>query len=157
MSAATDAAPPTDAERVPLRLRLAARGIDTTTLLLVPALFGMLALFVYPFIYGVIESVMPKAGPWWSNYAAFFADPYERQTIANTLWVSLPVTILNLLLAVPIAFRVRLMRRQRLLTTILVLPITLGTVLVADGLLSYLGPQGWFNRTLTTLHVIARR
>ena len=40
------------------------------------------------------------------------------------------------------------MRNQRLLTTILVLPITLGTVLVAEGLLNYLGPQGWFNRTL---------
>ena len=33
------------------------------------------------------------------------------------------------------------MRRQRLLTTILVIPITLGTVLVAQGLLNYLGPQ----------------
>ncbi len=43
------------------------------------------------------------------------------------------------------------MRRQRLLTTILVIPITLGTVLVAEGLLNYLGPQGWFNRTLMTL------
>ena len=48
----------------------------------------------------------------------------------------------------PIALRVRLMRRQRLLTTILVMPITLGTVLVAEGLLTYLGPRGWLNRTL---------
>ena len=54
----------------------------------------------------------------------------------------------------PVAFRVRLMRHQRLLTTILVLPITLGTVLVAEGLLNYLGPQGWFNRTLLTLGLI---
>ena len=28
------------------------------------------------------------------------------------------------------------------------IPITLGTVLIAEGLLTYLGPQGWFNRTL---------
>jgi putative spermidine/putrescine transport system permease protein len=34
------------------------------------------------------------------------------------------------------------------LTTILVLPITLGTVLIAEGLLTYLGPQGWVNRLL---------
>jgi putative spermidine/putrescine transport system permease protein len=47
------------------------------------------------------------------------------------------------------------MRHQRLLTTILVLPITLGTVLVAEGLLIYLGPQGWFNRTLLTLGLTA--
>ena len=76
-------------------------------------------------------------------------------TIATTLWLAVPVTLLNLALAVPIAFRVRLMRRQRLLTTILVVPITLGTVLVAEGLLNYLGPQGWFNRTLMTLGLIS--
>ena len=40
------------------------------------------------------------------------------------------------------------MKRQRLLTTILVIPITLGTVLVAEGLLTYLGPRGWLNRVL---------
>jgi putative spermidine/putrescine transport system permease protein len=140
---------------VSLRARLAARGIDGVTLLVLPALLAIVALFVYPFAYGVFESITPKAGAWWSNYAAFFADPYERETIGNTLLVSLPVTILNLLLAVPIAFRVRLMRRQRLLTTILVLPVTLGTVLVADGLLTFLGPQGWFNRTLVSLHVLS--
>ena len=47
------------------------------------------------------------------------------------------------------------MKRQRLLTTILVVPITLGTVLVAEGLLNYLGPQGWFNRTLLTFGLIS--
>jgi putative spermidine/putrescine transport system permease protein len=51
--------------------------------------------------------------------------------------------------------RVRLMRNQRLLTTVLVLPITLGVVLIAQGLLTYLGPQGWFNRTLMTLGVVS--
>ena len=82
--------------------------------------------------------------------------PFLYKTIANTLWLAIPVTLVNLLLAVPIAFRVRLMRRQRLLTTILVLPITLGTVLVAEGLLNYLGPQGWFNRTLLTFGLISQ-
>ena len=48
------------------------------------------------------------------------------------------------------------MRRQRLLTTILVVPITLGTVLVAEGLLNYLGPQGWLNRTLLTFGLISQ-
>src|SRR5260370_1236850 len=74
----------------------------------------------------------------------------------TTMKIALPVTILNLALAIPIAFRVRLMRRQRLLTTILVLPITLGTVLVAEGMLFYFGPQGWFNRTLLTIGLISQ-
>jgi putative spermidine/putrescine transport system permease protein len=47
-----------------------------------------------------------------------------------------------------------LMRHQRLLTTILVLPITLGTVLIAEGLLNYLGPQGWLNRVLLGIGLI---
>ena len=33
-------------------------------------------------------------------------------------------------------------------TTILIIPITLGTVLVAEGMLNYFGPRGWLNRVL---------
>ena len=141
--------------RIPLRLRLAARGIDGTTLLVLPALAALLALFVYPFLFGLAVSVAPKAGPFYANYARFFSDPFLRETIGNTLILAVPTSLLGLLLAVPIAFRVRLMHRKRLLTTILVLPVTLGTVLIAQGLLTYLGPQGWFNRVLMALHVIA--
>jgi putative spermidine/putrescine transport system permease protein len=138
-----------------LRSRLAAQGIDGTTLLLVPGLIFILALFIYPFAFGVIDSLRPKdGGAWYANYAKFFHDPYQYGTIAATLWLALPVTIVNLALAVPIAFRVRLMHRQRLLTTILVLPITLGTVFVADGLLTFLGPRGWFNHVLMLLGIL---
>lgn len=140
--------------RPSLRTRLAARGFDGTTLLVLPGLVSVLALFIYPFIYGVIDSITPEKGAWYENYRRFFSEPFLYNTIAATLWLALPVTVLNLALAVPIAFRVRLMRHQRLLTIILVLPITLGTVLVAEGLLSFLGPQGWFNRSLVTLGVI---
>ena len=37
-----------------------------------------------------------------------------------------------------------------LLTTVLVIPITLGTVLTAEGLLNFLGQRGWLNRFLRT-------
>jgi putative spermidine/putrescine transport system permease protein len=137
-----------------LRARLAARGLDATTALVLPAVVGVIALFFYPLLYGLVESVTPKAGRWYANYATFFSDPFLYGTIAATFRLALPVTFLNLLLALPIALRVRLMRRQRLLTTILVLPVTLGTVLVAEGLLNYLGPQGWFNRTLIAIGLI---
>jgi putative spermidine/putrescine transport system permease protein len=137
-----------------LRQRLAIRGYDAITLLVVPGVIFMLALFVYPFAYGLLLTFEPAEGGMFANYTKFFSDPYLYDTIGTTLWVSLPVTLFNLVVAVPIAFRVRLMRHQRLLTTILVLPITLGTVLVAEGLLNYLGPQGWFNRTLLLLHIV---
>jgi putative spermidine/putrescine transport system permease protein len=140
---------------IPLKQRLAARGLDGLTLLVLPAVIFLLALFIYPFFYGLFLSFNPKAGGALANYQRFFSDSFLYGTIATTLWLALPVTIVTLLLAIPIAFRVRLMKNQRLLTTILVIPITLGTVLVAQGLLNYLGPQGWFNRTLMTIGLIS--
>ena len=142
-------------ERPPLRLALAARGLDPVTLLVLPAAGLMLALFVYPFLYGLWLSFQPKVGGAFANYVRFFSDPFLYDTIGKTLWLALPVTAFNLIVALPIAFRVRLMRRQRLLTTILVIPITLGTVLVAEGLLNYLGPQGWLNRALVTFGLVS--
>jgi putative spermidine/putrescine transport system permease protein len=104
-------------------------------------------------------SVQPKAGAAtagpFANYVRFFSDSFLYDTILTTLWLALPVTIINVVLSIPVAMRVRLMRRQRLLTTILVLPVTLGAVLVAEGLLNYLGPQGWLNRTLLTFGLIS--
>ena len=144
---------PAGAGRFSLRRRLAARGVDGITLLVLPALLALLALFVYPFIYGLVVSFAPKVGPFYENYRKFFADPFLRSTIWHTLALAFPTTLLGILLALPIAFRVRLLRRQRALTTILLLPMTLGTVLVAQGLLTYLGPHGWFNRILLLLHI----
>ena len=134
--------------------RLKANGLDATTLLVLPAALVIAATFLYPFLYGFVLSFHPKEGGPLANYAQFFADPFLYDTIATTVWLSVPVTLLNVAISVPIALRVRLMRHQRLLTTILVIPITLGTVLVAQGLLNYLGPQGWFNRTLMALGLI---
>ena len=103
---------------MPLRLRLAARGVDGTTLLVLPALLAILALFIYPFFYGLVLSLQPKVGPYYASYRTFFSDPFQRETVWNTLILAIPTTLLNILIAVPIAFRVRLMARQRLLTTV---------------------------------------
>ncbi len=124
-------------------------GLDGVTMLVAPALVLVVALFVYPFLYGLWLSFHPKAGGIFANYARFFGSAYQRSTIARTLGIALPATLVNLIAALPVAFRVRLMRRQRLITTLLVLPITLGTVLVAEGMLNFYGPQGWFVRTLS--------
>jgi putative spermidine/putrescine transport system permease protein len=141
-------------ERGDLRLWLALRGLDGVTLLVLPAALFLLALFVYPFIYGLTVSFQPKDADWLGNYRTFFSDPFLYTTITKTLWLALPATIINMVASVPVAMRVRKMRHQRLLTTILVLPITLGTVLIAEGLLNYLGPQGWLNRILMSLGFI---
>lgn len=139
--------------RVALRHRLADRGIDRHLLLLVPAAIFVSVLFIYPFFYGAGLSLQPRAGGGpLANYQAFWADTYERDTIWITLKIALPSALLNVLAAVPIAMRMRgRFRGKRLMTTILVVPITLGTVLTAEGLLNYLGPIGWFNRVLMAL------
>jgi len=42
---------------------------------------------------------------------------------------------------------------QRWATTILVIPITLGTVLIAQGMLTYFGPKGWLSQFLQFFHL----
>lgn len=131
-----------------LRRGLRERGVDGVTLLVLPGVIFVLALFVYPFLYGLFLSFTPKQGGALANYVTFFSDPFLYNTIWTTLVIAVPVTVLNVVLSIPVALRVRRMKWQRLLTTILVIPITLGTVLVAEGLLTYLGPRGWLNRFL---------
>lgn len=149
----TDHALDKPAERVPLRVRLALCDVDGVTLLVVPAVLFVAALFVYPFAYGFVLSFQPKKGDWIANYANFFSDPFLYDTIGATFRLAIPATLINVLVSVPVALRVRHMRHRRILTTILVIPITLGTVLIAEGLLIYLGPQGWFNRVLVMVGV----
>jgi putative spermidine/putrescine transport system permease protein len=134
--------------RVSVRRRLKERGLDGVTLLVLPGVIFVLGLFVYPFLYGLFLSFKPQKGGALANYITFFSQPFLYDTIWKTLLLAIPVTILNVVLSIPVALRVRRMKWQRLLTTILVIPITLGTVLIADGLLTYLGPAGWLNRVL---------
>ncbi|BCJ39838.1 ABC transporter permease [Actinoplanes ianthinogenes] len=132
-----------------VRHRLAERGIDRQLLLLVPATVFVVALFVYPFCYGVAVSLQPAQGGALAAYRTFFTDAYQRDTIGTTLAIALPAALFNVLAAVPIAYRMRgRFRGKRLLTAALVVPITLGTVLTAEGLLNFLGPTGWLNRML---------
>jgi putative spermidine/putrescine transport system permease protein len=139
------------AERPSLRVRLALRDIDGVTLLALPAVLFVAALFVYPFVYGLVLSFQPKAGDFIANYRKFFSDPYLYGTIAATLWLAVPATLINVVLSIPVAMQVRHLKHRRILTTLLVVPVTLGTVLIAEGLLNYLGPQGWFNRSLALI------
>jgi putative spermidine/putrescine transport system permease protein len=141
--------------RPALRHRLADRGIDRTLLLLVPGLAFLVLLFIYPFGYGLSLSFQPRKGDAFANYRTFFSDPYLRDTIWITLRIGLPAALLNVAASIPLAYRMRRQRRgRRLITSILVVPITLGTVLTAEGLIEYLGPAGWLNKTLMDLHLI---
>jgi putative spermidine/putrescine transport system permease protein len=112
-------------------------------------------LFIYPFCYGLGLSFQPRAGGGpFANYRAFFSDAYQRDSIWITLKLSLPAALLNVAAAVPIAYRMRgRFRGKRAVTTLLVVPITLGTVLIAEGMLTYFGPKGWLSQTLQFFHI----
>ena len=73
-------------EPIPLSQRLAARGLDGLTLLVLPAVLFLLSLFIYPFLYGLWLSFQPKAGGGaLANYSRFFSDTFLYDTIAITL------------------------------------------------------------------------
>lgn len=140
-----------DRARPALSHRLAEHGIDRLLLLLLPALLFAVLLFIYPFLYGLGLSFQPKQGGFWGAYEAFFTDPTMRG--ADAIWVTLrlaiPAALINVVGAVPIAYKMRgNFRGKRAVTAILVIPITLGTVLTAEGLLNFFGPRGWLNRFL---------
>jgi putative spermidine/putrescine transport system permease protein len=128
--------------------------LDPALLLVVPAAAFMLLLFVYPFLYGLVLSFNPKEGGWLANYRFFFTTDNEWPTIWTTLKLALPATLINVGFALPIAYKMRAKSRyQRWVTTILVVPITLGTVLIAEGMLIYFGPKGWLSQFLQFFHL----
>jgi putative spermidine/putrescine transport system permease protein len=133
---------------------LARASFDRALWLVVPAAAFMILLFVYPFVYGLMLSFEPKDALTTDNYRKFFSDERLWPTIWTTLRLALPATIVNVFVALPIAFKMRTTSRyQRFVTTVLVVPITLGTVLIAEGMLTYFGPRGWLSQFLQFFHL----
>jgi putative spermidine/putrescine transport system permease protein len=134
---------------------LAREPFDRTLLLVIPAALFMGLLFIYPFLYGLWLSFTPKdGGGTLANYRHFFTTDNLWPTIWTTLRLALPATLINVGFALPIAFKMRVKTPyQRWVTTILVVPITLGTVLIAEGMLTYFGPKGWLAQFLHLIHL----
>jgi putative spermidine/putrescine transport system permease protein len=117
---------------------------------------------VYPFAYGIGLTFQPieRTSEQWgggvfANYSAFFRDPFTFESVWLTMKLALPAALFNVIVSIPLAFKLRhRFRGKRFLSTLLVLPITLGTVLTAQGLLIFAGRQGWLNRFLLDTHII---
>ncbi|HEY4071983.1 MAG TPA: sugar ABC transporter permease [Herbaspirillum sp.] len=130
------------------------RWLDPVMWMVAPAVIFMLAVFVYPFLHGLFLSFDPLQGGALANYIKFFNTANLYQTIGTTLKLALPATVINVGIALPIAYQLRRKTRyQKIATTILVIPITLGTVLIAEGMLTYFGPKGWFTQVLHLFHL----
>src|SRR2546427_91464 len=122
---------------------------------MLPAAIYLLVMFVYPFAYGVVLSLQAKDGGLsLANYLAFLLDPWQVRTIWVTASIAVPNTVLTVLLALVVAYRMRRgMWMERTITTALVLPIALGTVLVAEGINGFYGPKGWLNQALLAIGI----
>jgi putative spermidine/putrescine transport system permease protein len=127
----------------------------STFLLLLPATTFVALLFVYPFIYGLVLSLTDASGSvTLGNFTRFFGDWWERRTIGVTLWISLPATLINVCLAIPFAYHMRHGKRgEKIVTFFLIIPLTLGTVLISEGMLTFMGPAGWLNQLLMLLGI----
>ncbi len=122
---------------------------------LAPALTVTLFFFVYPVLAGLVETFQDEAGKLtFARYQVLVGDAALLSTIGKTFAVSLPVTVFCLAVAVPLAHWMRRGPRfEKLVSGVLILPMTLGTVLVSLGMLSFFGRQGWFNQALLGLHL----
>ena len=139
--------------------RASAFKLDYAAILLsLPAVIIVFGLFFYPLLSGLATSLRPTENATTfslTNYIQFFHDPTQVGTIWTTFQVALPVTLFSVLISIPLAYYMRRgVRFERALTIILILPITLGNVMVAQSMLDYFSPTGWFNRVLLWLHII---
>lgn len=123
-----------------------------------PAVIAVAALFLYPFFYGVFVSLhggYVGEGAWTlTNYTSLWSDHSLgfAKILGNTFAVSLPTTCLSVLVSIPLAYYMRHgIKFERIITILLILPITLGTVMVAQSMLTYFNPRGWFDRSIVGL------
>lgn len=124
-------------------------------LFLLPAFLYLVFLFVYPFLYGLTLSLTDESGNFTlGNFIRFFSDSWDFNTIWITLKIAIPATLLSVLLAIPLAYYMRHgIKGEKIITLLLILPITLGSVFIAEGMLTYMGPNGWLNKLLMFLKV----
>ncbi len=122
-------------------------------LLLIPAVAFVVLLFLYPFGYGLFMSLSKADGSFGlDNYLRFFRDARDLRTIGVTLGIAVPTTLIAVGLAVPLSYHMRRgVPGERLITFFLIVPVTLGTVLVSEGMLTFMGPNGWLNQLILAL------
>jgi spermidine/putrescine transport system permease protein len=132
--------------------------------LIAPALIWTAAFFILPFLAMLALSFASMEGrevvhgfdP--ANYARIFTDPTMLGALANSLEITLVVTVVSVILAYPlaaiIAFRVPA-RWQRLALLLAVLPFWTSYVVRSYSWLLVLGQNGVLNNALTGLGLIA--
>jgi putative spermidine/putrescine transport system permease protein len=124
---------------------------------LLPSFLYVVGMFIYPFLYGLYLSVHPLKADGFSlaNYIAFFTDQYQYMTVGITFRLAVPNTVVVVSVSLLVAYAMRRgIAFERTITTILVLPISLGVILLSQGILGFYGGKGWFNQLLLGLGLL---
>jgi putative spermidine/putrescine transport system permease protein len=130
---------------------------STATLLIGPATIfvtiGLLVPIVILFRYSLNQFVPGKlmVEAWTvENYVLFFTDPYYTAAFYRTLRVAVIVTVLCLLLAFPLAYKLARTqsRYKNVMIMLLVLPLFVGNAVRAAGWMTLFGNRGFLNVTL---------
>lgn len=90
------------------------------------------------------------------QYVLFFTDPYFTAAFYRTLRVAVVVTILCVILAFPLAYKLARTqsRHKNLLIMLIVLPLFVGNAVRAAGWMTLFGNKGFLNVSLQWLGVI---
>lgn len=126
-------------------------------LLLLPSLTPLLLIFLYPLIHGFVLTFQQNGETGYSlaNYVQFFSVKDFYNTIYRTLLLVIPSSILETVLAFCMAYYLRKsMRAKNLLNGLIMFPLTLGSLIVAVGMINFFKPNGWFNLSLQALGII---
>jgi len=136
--------------------------LSTAALLVGPATIfvtvGLLIPIVILFRYSLNEFVpgrMMVEALTIENYVLFVTDPYYTAAFYRTLRVAVIVTVLCLLLAFPLAYKLARTqsRYKNLMVMLLVLPLFVGNAVRAAGWMTLFGNRGFLNVTLQWLGI----
>ncbi len=89
------------------------------------------------------------------NIKTFFMTKRYRVTILNTFRLVIPASLVQFLLAFSMAYYLRKkIRGKFFLTTMIIFPLTLGSLIIASGMTNLFRTSGWFNLFLLKVGLI---
>ena len=126
--------------------------------LLIPCLAFLIAFFIIPIVAMFVESVYhPEKGWVAQKYLDFFKQRLSRTVYFRSLWMSLLVTLVALLIGYPTAMAVIGVKSdslRSLLMTLLVFPLMTNPVARTFSWLAVLGREGLINNLLLSLKIL---
>jgi putative spermidine/putrescine transport system permease protein len=107
--------------------------LDPVAWLALPAVAYLLFIYALPLLLLLAHAVMGPEGLTLAPLAAFFADPFNWQVIANTLRIAALVTLVCLVIGYPTAFALAWSAgwTQVILLAAIILPLSVGVVVKA--------------------------